>query len=265
MEPCYQQVNLPLLPIQNFISTKGWEVRSHWHDETELLYIRKGKVRLITDRNYFQAGSGDLIYISGGQIHSINSIDGKGWEIEVLQWSPVYFAGKPPKFSVPYAINSRIPEGKFVLDLFMRIQRELTEKKIGYENAVQSTVCGLYAMLQRNFKTTGCEESHAKTVLKDTFALVKNRYHEEITLAEAASASHLSVSQFTRLFKRQTGTTFFQYLQSYRIDCAERILKEGGSVTEAAFACGFGSTSSLNRAYHKWKGYSPSVDRQRIQ
>jgi AraC-like DNA-binding protein len=66
-------------------------------------------------------------------------------------------------------------------------------------------------------------------------------------------------SAFCSFFKRQTGKTYFTYLNEMRIEEASRLLKEGGmSVSDVCFACGFNDISYFSRTFRRIKGYPPS-------
>lgn len=92
-----------------------------------------------------------------------------------------------------------------------------------------------------------------RDMLAKAFELINEQYDREgLTLAQAAGAVHLSVSHFCRLFKQATGMTFHRYLNHYRIVQACQMLDTGRTLSEAAFACGFGSLSAFHRSYKKY-------------
>ena len=46
---------------------------AHWHREIELLYIKKGSIRMQVTDHAFTAGEGDLVICDTGEIHYSNS------------------------------------------------------------------------------------------------------------------------------------------------------------------------------------------------
>lgn len=54
---------------------------------------------------------------------------------------------------------------------------------------------------------------------------IDNHYSEHLTLDDVAAKSYLSVSQFTRLFKKEYGVSFINYLNKVRIEKACELLK----------------------------------------
>jgi AraC-like DNA-binding protein len=77
-------------------------------------------------------------------------------------------------------------------------------------------------------------------------------------LSAIASMSSYSPSYFSRLFTRIYGIPFSQYLASYRVDRAKRLLtQESMSLHEVARKVGFCSTSYFCSVFKKKTGKSP--------
>lgn len=58
---------------------------------------------------------------------------------------------------------------------------------------------------------------------------IHQNYAQDISLATAAQALHVSSEHLARLFKKETGIPFSQYVNRHRIQLAQRLMKEGGS------------------------------------
>ncbi|WP_426452430.1 helix-turn-helix domain-containing protein [Paenibacillus sp. S-38] len=90
---------------------------------------------------------------------------------------------------------------------------------------------------------------------------IDRNYAAELRLGELASQANLSERQFSRLFRRQTGMTFTDYVQSIRMDAACRMLKHSRiSVGEIAAAVGYSDLKFFHRLFKKKnRGYSPGI------
>jgi AraC-like DNA-binding protein len=87
--------------------------------------------------------------------------------------------------------------------------------------------------------------------------------HEEVDLAGAAETAGLSAFHFLRLFSKVLGVTPHQYLVRARLRRAARLLAERErSITEIAFAVGFGDLSNFVRTFHRAAGVSPGAFRR---
>lgn len=90
------------------------------------------------------------------------------------------------------------------------------------------------------------------------YAFVDARYQGKITIDEVAQLCELTKSAFCRYFKKNTGNTFIQFLNQYRVSQAKRHLAKGKTVSETCFICGFESLSYFNRSFKKITGENPS-------
>jgi AraC-like DNA-binding protein len=86
--------------------------------------------------------------------------------------------------------------------------------------------------------------------------------HEEVDLDRAATEAGLSAFHFLRLFGKVLGVTPHQYLVRSRLRRAARWLADDArSITDVAFAVGFGDLSNFVRTFHRAAGVSPRAFR----
>jgi AraC-like DNA-binding protein len=78
------------------------------------------------------------------------------------------------------------------------------------------------------------------------------------TLDQLARSASLSPSRFLHLFKTVTGVPFRRYKIWVRMGAAVRDMTAGLSLTEAALAAGFASSSHFSTAFREMFGLSPS-------
>lgn len=82
-------------------------------------------------------------------------------------------------------------------------------------------------------------------------------------LSEIASACGLSTSQFTRAFRRTTGTAPHRWLIQHRVKIAKRHISERSMPLAAvALACGFADQSHLTRVFAAHTGVTPAAWRR---
>lgn len=78
------------------------------------------------------------------------------------------------------------------------------------------------------------------------------------SLADIALELGLHESTLQRRFREAHGCTVFDYLRRRRLDQARAALREGATVTDAAFAAGYGSPANFATAFKRLFGLSPS-------
>ncbi len=95
---------------------------------------------------------------------------------------------------------------------------------------------------------------------------VKEHYSEDIHLDLIAEHVHLSKSQFCRVFQTTTGTSFMQYLNSYRLTQAHTMISHTDKPLHSiAESTGFYSTEHMTRTFQKTYKMSPSQWRRTYQ
>lgn len=255
--------NVKIRSMYSGLNNEKLEVVPHWHSEIEILLFQKGHCIQQIDDKYVITFPGDIVVISKNQLHSTYSYQEEPCQVLVIMAdSGFIFNNETIAFQNP--INDKNPKYTDMKNCIEEIHRELTQKDKAYEYKAISSLYNFFSMLLRFSdyvsETTRYNDLY-KNVLKNTFGLVQHSYSTEITLEDAARASNLSVPHFCRLFKQMTGMTFKNYLQFFRINMAEKMLRLPKTVTEIAYECGFNSLTSFYRNFKKFKNYMPSEKR----
>lgn len=85
-------------------------------------------------------------------------------------------------------------------------------------------------------------------------------------LRAIAGHAGLSSAHFAHLFPRITGERLTHFVQRRRVTEAKRQMAQTNqTITEIAFACGFGSLTHFNRVFHRFEQCSPRQWRARQQ
>jgi transcriptional regulator GlxA family with amidase domain len=101
--------------------------------------------------------------------------------------------------------------------------------------------------------------------LRDLLTWISEHLDHDLSLPVLARRSAMSVRNFARVFREETGTTPARYVETIRIEAARRYLEGSDkSVEEVAAAAGFASAEALRRAFAKHLGTSPSEYRARV-
>jgi AraC family transcriptional regulator len=87
----------------------------------------------------------------------------------------------------------------------------------------------------------------------------------DVPIQEVARECRLSVSHFSRAFRRTTGMAPHQWLLTRRIEVAKENLRDHRlSLSEVALACGFADQSHLTRVFTRAVGLSPGAWRRAV-
>ena len=92
--------------------------------------------------------------------------------------------------------------------------------------------------------------------------VIEDHYPEPLTIADLATASHISVRRLQAGFRRHVGLPPMSYLRHFRLDRAHELLcradAETTSVTEVAMTCGLRHLGRFAAEYHDRYGETPS-------
>lgn len=110
------------------------------------------------------------------------------------------------------------------------------------------------------------DESENEIVcLKRLKQLILDAPENTFLIEDMARRVGLSPYHMIRQFKSVCGLTPHQFQIQCRVRKAQRLLEEGKSVTEAAYATGFCDQSHFDRCFHKIVRLTPSAYKQSIK
>lgn len=101
-------------------------------------------------------------------------------------------------------------------------------------------------------------ESKASEIIRPTLMYIDKSYDRDITLKELAEISGLNPSYFGSIFKKFTGQTPFEYINTVRVDKSIDFILAGYSINEAALKTGFCDCFYFSKVFKKLKGCCPS-------
>jgi AraC-like DNA-binding protein len=87
---------------------------------------------------------------------------------------------------------------------------------------------------------------------------ILERLHQKILVEQMAEQVNMSPRNFARVFGREFRLSPGEFLDRVRVAAAKSDLEEGQSVEQVAYARGFGSSSTMRRAFLRVTGTTPS-------
>ena len=100
-----------------------------------------------------------------------------------------------------------------------------------------------------------------KSRISRVLLYIADHIEEKLTVEELSRLAGYNVQYFVRLFKRDIGCSPYQYIISYRLKEAKKMLRTDASITEIAKKTGYNDIKSFSRSFKKKFGVSPSVFR----
>ena len=254
-------------------------VNLHWHDEVEIIVIKKGIGIVSVDLTTHSVSAGDIIFVLPGQLHSISQKDNEIMEYEniLFQTSLLYSDDSDPctvgyfhpyfslEYELPWLFDDSFSCHQELSSCIETIDQLCSRKPHYYELSVKGHLFHFFYLL---FSSQGApvtfNRSKSLEKVKQIVSYIELHYAEEITIQIAADYMGFSESHFMKFFKQHLHTTFTSYLNGYRLTIAARLLlTEDDSILSISERTGFNNLSYFNRLFKKEYQMSPREYRNR--
>ncbi|MFK0522043.1 helix-turn-helix domain-containing protein [Paenibacillus illinoisensis] len=264
----------PGVPIYVNRAQEAFEMHTHSHEFIEITYISEGSgVHYIGDESV-SVEQGTLIFIPIGLSHVFRPKTPK-------KDSPLIVYNCLFPLEYLYELRSGFPQASEMIDfftneklswysakdskgiynsMFYEMYHEFSARPPGYFAVMTSLVIrmltGLYRhQIQINMPVKDMPQWMAVDKAID---YINRNYESELKLREIAAKANLSERQFSRLFQRQTGMNFINYIQNIRMEAACRLLVTNHcSVTEISVAVGYTDLKFFHQLFKKKTGSTP--------
>ena len=230
--------------------------RGHLH------LIRRGVVRLDgTERVEYDITEPTLVFLPRPEFHRLVADNGAGADVVC---GTVHFGGgrNPVTDSLPDVVMIELHQlqgVEMILDLMF--QEAFADQR--GRQAVLDRLCEvLVVMLLRHCVEHGVTRGGALAGLADArIAPALQAMHDAPasawSLETLAQVAHMSRARFAARFKSVTGTTVAEYLTSWRLMAAQRLLASGNAPKAVAHEVGYANASALARAFTRRWGVAP--------
>lgn len=264
--------SVPNLPIHiSFCeNSKSGVCPIHFHDEIELLMIKKGEIICTVGGREYDLLEGDVAFINSRIPHATVTMNGTSSSL--VQINLDAFEKDSNKKYLSRFINSNEndilifkSQDKNTSMLREYLENMIAEYKIkesAYDIYIKANIYNVLAFLYRNnvLIDAGCYFD-LKTIEKVMPALeyANNHFGSQISLKAVSSILNLDQYYFCRLFKKATNSTFTEYLNFVRVCNAEKLLTETTkNIMEVSLDVGFTSVSYFNRTFKKIRNCTPT-------
>lgn len=133
------------------------------------------------------------------------------------------------------------------------------------KDSVDTLIVPLCNMLELAYLKCEGEGSHKAGLVDGVVRYMKAHHTEKLTVDSIAQHFCCSRSHICHSFKQKIGKTVVEYLTELRLDDARSLLRYSAlSVTEIAYAVGFGDSNYFSNVFKRHEGINPSEYRKRV-
>ncbi|MFS0723765.1 AraC family transcriptional regulator [Paenibacillus sp. 1P07SE] len=110
------------------------------------------------------------------------------------------------------------------------------------------------------------EQTHQSQMAKNIKAMVHTRFEENLTLEAIADRMNFNANYLSRVFKREVGMSFSEYMAATKLEMAKQLLTGSDmQIQQVAEKLHYQSTAAFIRYFRKMEGMTPSSYREMKQ
>ena len=227
----------------------------NWHDELEIELCTEGEGEVLLDGKSYPFCAGDVIIVNSGVLHHTGSSARVVYTCLIPRLDLCRTVGLDP---TRLCFEPLVRDGELAELITSLAQAEADGSTLLFRCELL-----LRILLHIQRKYTLPDEKHVETrphmqSVREAIALIRRDFSKKITLDAIAKSVYIDKYTLCREFKRATGQTVIEYVNSYRIQNAAQLISGGYTVSEAARACGFENMSFFTRTFKKYMGCLPS-------
>lgn len=236
----------------------------HYHkDAIEITYVINGEYYLNVNGTDYVATGGDIVITQPNELHSTGMAPRAVSEIFWMHirmdssenfmglaspWNEVLFrallSAKGYLFHIGLSYAETLEDA---MNCFS--QRDLRAIEVG-----RNFVVGFLNTFLRKEKI---KPKSISLDINNAMVYIHNHIHESISLEQLAEISNLSLSRFKAKFKEEVGITPNIYINQQKIHVAQKMLLEGMSITDTAYALDFSSSNYFSSVFKKITSMQP--------
>lgn len=251
-------------------------VPTHWHNDMEIIYIKKGRGIVSIDLRPSAVAQGDIVIVPPGRLHSIGQFGQHSMEYENIIFqldmlfprqedlcvSEYFLPLLQRQLEIPVFLCSGLEFYEAAAACLDEADNLCSLRPPAYELSVKAQLFQFFYILFSHGtpvpKPAPPLKNRSIHKAKLIFQYIENHYAENLTIKEMAETCGFSQSHFMKFFKSSFGTSFVSYLKEYRLTKAARLLvSSSGSVLTIAQETGFDNLSYFNRSFKKMYGVTP--------
>ena len=245
----------------------------HWHKAVELLLFVKGRVTCNFENTTLHAKPGDIYLINSHQVHATKcSRNATYLCVHILPSQMCKFVPNFDQLSFSLTFDPEDQTKSMAYEQLrihlQEILRQTEATHLAYKLERQAKLFAVTALLVKYFsQPLAVEETTLQrsdmTRLEPLLEYIQLHHAEELPLDDAANFMGLNKEYFCRLFKKNMGVSYLQYVYQVRTTAFCRELETSDDpISEIAERHGFRDPKMLNQYFREIYGCTPSEKRK---
>ncbi|WP_245954855.1 AraC family transcriptional regulator [Paenibacillus flagellatus] len=272
----------PFFIHQNKVSGHHSMPSNHFHEPYEIYYLLSGERHYFIKDHTYRVRKGDVVFIDKNELHKTSDAGVPNHERILINFNESFLDpfGEPLLFE-PFRRKTRLlslslTEREWIERLLYEMLSEDKEGAPGAETSLRARLASLLIWSGRKLERQENEQSPGEPVsaahqkIFEIVEYVNARFDGPLSLESVAKAHYISPYHLSRTFKRITGFSFVEYVNTVRVKEAQRLLKETDwRVTRIAERVGYDNIGHFGRVFKQMAKTNPleyrkSAKRERL-
>ena len=238
----------------------------HSHNEYEIYMFLEGNSNCIVEDKTYPLVSGDMLIIRKNEMHKVYHNKKTAYKRFILMVSGEFFEKYACKeyenvftdntFDESNKINAEIVKSSGLYDAIQRFKNYTSDCKKQHTPVAVGIITEILYLI--NNISSFEPPAKGSKLIKNVISYINSNIKKDLSLERLSSEFFVSKYHLCHSFKKATGLTIKEYVNTKRLAKANEAINEGKTITEAALLSGFKDYSSFYRCYIKNNSASPS-------
>ncbi len=236
-----------------------------------VLYLLDGEMSVGCYGDVTRMRKEDIFLINSGTEYTVSGLNGAIYA--VASFSIGLISQVMDRKTLMLYVNSAKDPSHSCQDLRMILQEMTTEYIMDSHQTRAALDSLMFRLLDCLIEKYQLRQGQAQTDQNETdvrmqqmMQYIINHIHGEINLSDLAAEMFVSTSTLSRIFKKNTGIYFADYVMRLRVRTSLGLLRNSDqNLTQIAMNCGFSTSAAFNRSFRKVTGMMPSEYRKQYQ
>lgn len=229
-----------------------------FHPHGELLFVTAGEIPITVDGQTHRLKAGEMAVLFPYLTHAYESAPEASALILLFDPRQTAFDNtllsmKPVCCHTPASMLQPLMER--AVDM---VKRDRPKTAMAYLNAVLGELLEMLTLVPH--------DGPSGDMTVQVLSYCSAHFREDISVRSLAAALYISESYASKIFSRQLGCSFREYINNLRVHEAQVLLEDTPlQVGQIMTQCGFQNQSSFNRVFRERSGMSPAQYRKAVR